>query len=145
LRAQVRLTRCTAWGDRCRDATSNVTSRLSLRDSGTRSPRDEGYLGAELRWTVSGNESSLAIIESGLAYAWLPASVALPALDAGKLKMLPLESGANRKVPLYVYRCEARTPDRLPGRCAVAARILAQRRWQSNVNASCADDRGRRY
>ena len=76
--------------------------QVVLRDSGTRSPRDEGYLGAELRWTVSGNESSLAIIESGLAYAWLPASVALPALDAGKLKMLPLESGANRKVPLYV-------------------------------------------
>ena len=39
---------------------------------------------------------------AGLAYAWLPEHTIGTALAAGRLKPLPLESGASRKVPLYL-------------------------------------------
>ena len=43
-----------------------------VRDSGTLDPRDEGWLGAARRFTVSSMEASLATVLAGLAYAWLP-------------------------------------------------------------------------
>lgn len=76
--------------------------QVVLRDSGTQAPRDEGYLGAKLRWTVGSLDTSIAVVECGLAYAWLPEHVIAPALAAGRLKALPLEAGSTRKVPLYL-------------------------------------------
>jgi DNA-binding transcriptional LysR family regulator len=76
--------------------------QVVLRDSGTHAPRDEGYLGAQLRWTVGSLDTSIAVVECGLAYAWLPEHVIAPALAAGRLKALPLEAGSSRKVPLYL-------------------------------------------
>ena len=76
--------------------------QVVLRDSGTRAPRDEGYLGARLRWTVGGLDTSIAVVEAGLAYAWLPEQIVATSLAAGRLKVLPLESGATRQVALYV-------------------------------------------
>jgi DNA-binding transcriptional LysR family regulator len=76
--------------------------QVVLRDSGTRAPRDEGYLGAKLRWTVGSLDASVAIVERGLAFAWLPEHTVAASLAAGRLKALPLEAGATRKVPLYL-------------------------------------------
>jgi DNA-binding transcriptional LysR family regulator len=76
--------------------------QVVLRDSGTRAPRDEGYLGAKLRWTVGSLDTSIAIVERGLAYAWLPEHTIAAALAARRLQALPLEAGATRKVPLYL-------------------------------------------
>jgi DNA-binding transcriptional LysR family regulator len=76
--------------------------QVVLRDSGTRAPRDEGYLGAKLRWTVGSLDASIAIVERGLAFAWLPEHTVATSLAGGRLKALPLEAGATRKVPLYL-------------------------------------------
>ena len=46
-------------------------TQIVVRDSG-RQPRDEGWLGAQHRWTVAGIEASRAAVLPGLAYAWLP-------------------------------------------------------------------------
>src|SRR3984957_18020978 len=46
--------------------------QVVLRDSGVRAPRDVGFLGGETRWAVGSLEASIAIVEAGLAYAWLP-------------------------------------------------------------------------
>jgi DNA-binding transcriptional LysR family regulator len=73
-----------------------------VRDSGIQHPRDEGWLGAEHRCTVSSLESSLAIVQAGLAFAWLPRHVADEPLKAGTLRALPLASGATRNMPLYL-------------------------------------------
>jgi DNA-binding transcriptional LysR family regulator len=89
------------------------------RDSGTRAPRSEGYLGATLRWTVGGADTSRAIVEAGLAYAWLPKDAIRSSLALGKLKPLPLESGATRKVPLYVVLVR-------PGEAGPVARTAVQ-------------------
>jgi DNA-binding transcriptional LysR family regulator len=76
--------------------------QVVLRDSGTRAPRNEGYLGAKERWTVGSLDTSIAVVESGLAYAWLPDHVVAASLAAGVLTALPLEAGGTRKVPLYL-------------------------------------------
>jgi DNA-binding transcriptional LysR family regulator len=74
--------------------------QVVIRDSGLEHPRDEGWLGAELRCTVSSMEASLATVEAGLAYAWLPEHLTRAALERGSIRRLPLISGATRNVPL---------------------------------------------
>jgi DNA-binding transcriptional LysR family regulator len=88
-----------------------------VRDSGHRQPRDEGWLGAELRCTVSSMEASLATIEAGLAFAWLPLHLVQNALDRGTLRRLPLVAGASRNVPLHLVLVNAEAA----GRAARAA------------------------
>jgi DNA-binding transcriptional LysR family regulator len=73
-----------------------------VRDSGTSHPRDEGWLGAEQRFTVSSMDASLATILAGLAYAWLPEHMLVEQLRSGTLRRLPLVSGASRNVSLHI-------------------------------------------
>jgi DNA-binding transcriptional LysR family regulator len=73
-----------------------------VRDSGTLSPRDSGWLGSPQRWTVSSLEASLAAVEAGLAYAWLPEHLAAAGLADGRLVALPLVAGRTRRVPQYL-------------------------------------------
>jgi DNA-binding transcriptional LysR family regulator len=93
--------------------------QVVLRDSGARAPRDEGYLGAKLRWTVGSLDTSIAIVERDLAYAWLPEHTIATPLAAGRLKALPLEAGATRKVPLYIVLVR-------PSEAGPAARTAAE-------------------
>jgi DNA-binding transcriptional LysR family regulator len=76
-------------------------TQVVVRDSGREHPRDEGWLGAQHRWTVSGPEASLAAIRAGLAYAWMPAHRIQSLIANGELKPLSLQSGATRKLSLY--------------------------------------------
>jgi DNA-binding transcriptional LysR family regulator len=78
-----------------------------VRDSGTSHPRDEGWLGAERRFTVSSMDASLATILAGLAYAWLPEHLAEEPLRSGALRPLPLVSGASRNVSLHIVLVHA--------------------------------------
>lgn len=73
-----------------------------VRDSGTVNPRDEGWLGAERRFTVSSMEASLATVSAGLAFAWLPEHMLTDELQRGALKLLPLVTGGSRSVSLHV-------------------------------------------
>jgi DNA-binding transcriptional LysR family regulator len=82
------------------DLTRHV--QVVVRDSGVKHPRDEGWLGAERRCTVSSMEASLATVKAGLAYAWLPEHVVAASLRDGTLEALPLASGRERRVPLYL-------------------------------------------
>jgi DNA-binding transcriptional LysR family regulator len=45
-------------------------TQVVVRDSGRQHPRDEGWLGAQHRWTVASLEASHAAVRAGLAYAW---------------------------------------------------------------------------
>jgi DNA-binding transcriptional LysR family regulator len=73
-----------------------------VRDSGTQNPRDDGWLGAERRFTVSSLEASLATICAGLAYGWLPEHLLIVPLREGTLRELPLVAGARRNVSLHI-------------------------------------------
>jgi DNA-binding transcriptional LysR family regulator len=76
--------------------------QMVVRDSGTRAPRDEGWLGAERRCTVSSLEASLAMIEAGLGYGWIPEHLIADSLREGKLRALPLGAGGTRKLSLHL-------------------------------------------
>jgi DNA-binding transcriptional LysR family regulator len=76
--------------------------QVVVRDSGVKHPRDEGWLGAERRCTVSSVEASLATVRAGLAYAWLPQHLVDEPLKRGELKALPLAAGGLRTFPLHL-------------------------------------------
>ena len=82
-------------------------TQVVVRDSGRQHPRDEGWLGAERRFTVSSMEASLAMVSAGLAFAWLPEHLVAPALAAGTARALPLDAGGTRRVSLYLVLVHA--------------------------------------
>jgi DNA-binding transcriptional LysR family regulator len=73
-----------------------------VRDSGSTQHRDEGWLGAEHRYTVSSMESSLGLVLAGLAFAWLPEHVFANYLRDGILRRIPLAGGGSRTVTLHI-------------------------------------------
>jgi DNA-binding transcriptional LysR family regulator len=73
-----------------------------VRDSGSAQPRDEGWLGADHRYTVSSMESSLGLVLAGLAYAWLPEHMLANYLRDGALRRIPLAGGGSRTVTLHI-------------------------------------------
>ena len=73
-----------------------------VRDSGSAQPRDEGWLGADHRYTVSSMESSVGLVLAGLAYAWLPEHVLANYLRDGVLRRIPLAGGGSRTVTLHI-------------------------------------------
>jgi DNA-binding transcriptional LysR family regulator len=73
-----------------------------IRDSGAKHPRDEGWLGSDRRCTVSSMEASLATVEAGLAFAWLPRHLIAGSIQKGTLRPLPLAIGGSRTVPLHL-------------------------------------------
>ncbi|HZR34945.1 MAG TPA: LysR family transcriptional regulator [Nevskia sp.] len=75
--------------------------QVVVRDSGTRRPRSEGWLGAERRCTVSSMEASLATVRAGLGFAWLPEHIVADCLRNGELMALPMAAGGCRQVPLH--------------------------------------------
>ena len=52
-------------------------------------------------------EASLATVEAGLAYAWLPEHLVAAAIAAGAARALPLDHGATRTVSLYLVLVHA--------------------------------------
>jgi DNA-binding transcriptional LysR family regulator len=81
-------------------------TQVVVHDSGVHR-RDEGWLGAERRFTVSSMEASLAMVTAGLAFAWLPEHLVAPAISAGTARALPLASGATRRVALSLVLVHA--------------------------------------
>lgn len=84
-------------------------TQVVVRDSGRTQPRDEGWLGAQHRWTVASLESSHAAVRAGLAYAWLPSHLVTADLAAGSLMPLPLAVGGLRRMALYVVLVKGET------------------------------------
>lgn len=76
--------------------------QVVVRDSGQQHPRDEGWLGAERRCTVSSVEASLATVKAGLGYAWLPEPLLADSLRKDEVRALPLAAGGIRSMDLYL-------------------------------------------
>lgn len=92
-----------------RELTAEDLSRemqVVLRDSGHANPRDDGWLGATLRWTVTQMESMRMLVAGGLGFAWLPEHLVAEPLRAGKLRSLPLHEGRVRHVPLFLIHTQ---------------------------------------
>ncbi|MBX9348536.1 LysR family transcriptional regulator [Chromobacterium piscinae] len=107
--------------------------QVVLRDSGIRQPRDEGWLGAHQRWTVSQPETGIAMVEAGLAFGWLARHRIRRQLAEGSLKPLPLKSGAVRKASLHLVLAE---PSSAGPACLYLAEAL--RRAAADWRSGCA-------
>lgn len=80
--------------------------QLVVRDSGSKRRIDSGWLGSEQRWTVSHMATSIAILKSGLGFAWVPLEHIWSELEKGELQRLPLEEGGTRHVQLYLVHAD---------------------------------------
>ncbi|GAA0561098.1 MULTISPECIES: LysR family transcriptional regulator [Rheinheimera] len=107
--------------------------QIVVRDSAHHNRHDEGWLGANQRWTVSHMRTSIDMIKQGLGFAWLPLTSILEDLTQGRLQRLPLCSGASRKVSLYLLFSDA---DKLG---PAARTFLGELRYQSIDLPTSAD------
>lgn len=108
--------------------------QMVVRDSGRLRPRDEGWLGAQQRWTMASLEASHAAVVGGLSYAWLPSHLIADDLAAGRLQPLPLVVGGTRKMALYVVLVKGETA----GPAARQALELFQRHLPLGTQAETA-------
>ena len=76
--------------------------QIVVRDSAASRDKNEGWLGANQRWTVSHMRTSIDMISNGLGFAWLPVSSIDNQLQNGQLKPLNLKNGRVRKVQLHL-------------------------------------------
>lgn len=83
-------------------------NQVVVRDSGHRHPRNDGWLGAERRWTVSNPQTAVMVVEAGLGFAWLPVCRIQQQLMEGRLKPLPLLTGQIRRGSLHLVIADPR-------------------------------------
>jgi DNA-binding transcriptional LysR family regulator len=75
---------------------------LVVRDSGSQRDKTSVTPSAEMRWTVSNMQTSIAAACRGHGFAWFPIDKIRRELDEGTLKALPLRDGAERAVQMYL-------------------------------------------
>ncbi|MEY6430822.1 LysR family transcriptional regulator [Thioalkalicoccus limnaeus] len=93
--------------------------QVVIRDTGRFRQVDSGWLEADERWTVSHLATAIAIIERGLAFAWIPRDHIVAELASGALRPLPLAQGASRVETLYLVFAD-------PAAAGPATRALAR-------------------
>ncbi|MDX1497552.1 MAG: LysR family transcriptional regulator [Salinisphaeraceae bacterium] len=76
--------------------------QIVIRDSGIKTKRDAGWLGAEQRWTVSHMTTSIQAVSMGLGFAWLPVIRIGDELERGLLKPLNMREGGERQANLQI-------------------------------------------
>lgn len=99
--------------------------QIVVRDSAISERKDEGWLEAQQRWTVSHMRTSVDMIINGFGFAWLPYPLIENELREGKLKQIPLKVNAKRNVQLHLLFSDA---DSLG---PVARTFLGELRYQS--------------
>ncbi|MCG8433136.1 MAG: LysR family transcriptional regulator [Gammaproteobacteria bacterium] len=104
--------------------------QLVVRESGEQRAIDAGWLGAEQRLTVSTMGTRIQALCEGLGFAWSPLLKITRELEAGLLKPLPLQHGAERYADLYLLLTDEDGAG--PATKAMAAHIKTQ------VVRSCA-------
>lgn len=86
--------------------------QLVIRDSGAQRARSGGWLGAEQRWTVSHKATSIRALTMGLGFAWFPEENIREELRADLLRPLPMRSGGERFVEMYLIFAQRDYADR---------------------------------
>lgn len=92
--------------------------QIVIRDSGVRIRRDEGWLGADERFTVSQLTTAVTLVNSGAGFAWLPRHMVASDISSGALVELPLQRGGVRRQPFHLI--VARTDEPGPAVLALA-------------------------
>ncbi len=74
--------------------------QIVLRDTGLKREQDAGWLGAAQRWTTSHFSTSVAALQAGLGFAFVPEHQVRAALASGDLVQLPLADLQARRISL---------------------------------------------
>jgi DNA-binding transcriptional LysR family regulator len=77
-------------------------THIVIKDSGIKQNRDAGWLGSNLRWTVSNFESARAFLTAGLGFSWIPVHEAYELVQAGKLKVIELDVEYKKQGTLFL-------------------------------------------
>lgn len=80
--------------------------QVVLRDTGSRREQDAGWLQAEQRWTVSHFSSSIKLLKSGLAFAFIPRDWIIDELSRQELKEIPMLEPMQRSIQMYLMLAE---------------------------------------
>lgn len=99
--------------------------QIVVRDSAITERKDEGWLEAQQRWTVSHMRTSVDMIVNCFGFAWLPVTLIEDELKEGKLKQIPLQINTKRNAQLHILFHDA---DSLG---PVARSFLGELRYQS--------------
>jgi len=73
-----------------------------IKDSGVKQNRDSGWLGSDLRWTVTNLESARQLVLEGLGFSWIPTHEAWDYMQKGLLLPLDLEENYQKMGGLYL-------------------------------------------
>jgi DNA-binding transcriptional LysR family regulator len=74
--------------------------QIVVKDSGQKTNRDAGWLGAEQRITVNNGYTAAAVVRNGMGFASAPIQLIQADIDAGLVKPLVLSDGGSREVRL---------------------------------------------
>ena len=118
--------------DGINDRELQIHRQIVLRDSGQKRQQDVGWLGSEQRWTVSHFSTSLKILRSGLAFAFVPYDWVEDDLQAGRLRQLPLAIGGERLIELYLVLASKEAAGPVTQKLA-AELVSCLRNWQAQT------------
>ncbi|MGR6874423.1 LysR family transcriptional regulator [Pseudomonas sp. HK3] len=85
-------------------ASSDLSQHLHvvIKDSAVKQNRDSGWLGSDLRWTVTNLESARQLVVEGLGFSWIPLHEACEYIQKGQLLPLDLEEDYQKTGNLYL-------------------------------------------
>jgi DNA-binding transcriptional LysR family regulator len=85
-------------------SSNDLTQHLHvvIKDSGVKQNRDSGWLGSDLRWTVTNLESARQLVLEGLGFSWIPLHEACEYIQKGQLLPLDLEENYQKNGSLYL-------------------------------------------
>ena len=72
--------------------------QIVVKDGGLKRTQNVGWLNSEQRWTVSNFNNSVALLERGMGFAWLPTNYINASIELGKLAPLDLMTGQTREL-----------------------------------------------
>jgi DNA-binding transcriptional LysR family regulator len=75
---------------------------ITVRDTGSQRDRRAVLVEVEQRWTVSHMATSIEALCAGYGFAWLPTERIRRELADGRLQPLPLQTGSERWVDIYL-------------------------------------------
>ncbi len=91
-----------AHGSSISSRTLMAQRQVVISDSGSQGEVDSGWLKATQRWSVSSMHTAIEIINSGMAFGWIPRHLINRELDSGELIRLQLKSGGAKSGSLFM-------------------------------------------
>lgn len=85
-------------------------THIVIKDSAIKQNKDKGgWIGADLRWSVTNFESARAFLTGGLGFSWIPEHEAKELIGSGQLKALPISRDYQKQGSLFLIYANKET------------------------------------